>query len=154
MEQVEKVNEIRTVDLKTLPIQDLPKGIDVSIQFKHLEAMKNTKDTRFTIVHYPMSIFLGEAVGGYRGNAVVPFNIEVKTDPDVAVFNIKGEAYIKGSPEEIKSWVIPYNEKAPRIWTRIYQESVAMLTIMARFIGVPPPPAPASKDEKEASRKK
>lgn len=145
--KLEKVNEVRTVDIQTLPTE-LQKGVDVSIHFKHLEAVKNTQDSRFTTVHYPMSIYLGEAVGGHKGNAVVPFTVEVKTDPDAAVFSVKGEAYIKGSPEEIEAWVVPHGEKAPRIWTRIYQESVAMLTILARFIDIPPPPAPATGEEK------
>ena len=151
MRQVEKekVDEARTIDIQTVPIHRLAKGVDISIRFKHLEAVRNTQDTRFTVVHYPMSIYLAESVGGHKGEAVVPFTVEVKTDPDVAGFSVKGEAYIKGSPEEIESWVIPNGEKAPKIWTRIYQESVAMLTILARFIGVPPPPAPASRKEEE-----
>ena len=148
MKQVERekveVDEVRTIDVQTLSIPDTREGIDISIRFKHLEAVKNTQNTRFTTVHYPMSIYLGEAVGRHGGNAVVPFTVEVKTDPDVAVFSVKGEAHIKGSPEEIESWVVPNGEKAPRVWTRIYQESVAMLTILARFINVPSPPAPTS----------
>jgi hypothetical protein len=150
MEQVEKekISEVRTIDVKTIPIQDTAKGVDISVRFKHLEAVKNTQDTRFTIVHYPMSLYLGEAVGSRRGNAVVPFTVEVKTSPDAAIFSIKGEAYIKGSPEDIEGWVVPNGEKAPRIWTRIYQESVAMLTILSRFISVPPPPAPGTEEDK------
>lgn len=144
----DKVTEVRDVNIQTLPIQEMAKGIDVNIHFKHLEAVKTTQDTRFTTIHYPMSIYLGEAVGSHKGTAVVPFTLEVKTDPDIATFNIKGEAFIKGPPEEIEAWVVPYNEKAPRIWTRIYQESVSMLTILARFIGIPPPSAPASQEEK------
>lgn len=149
----EKMKEVRTVDIQTLNIPSIAKGVEVSVQFKHLEAVKNTQDTRFTTVHYPMSIFLGEAVGSYKGNAVVPFTVEVTTNPKVATFNIKGEAYIKGAPEDIEAWVVPNKEKAPKIWTRIYQESVAMLTIMARFINIPPPPAPVSNEEKRPGEK-
>ncbi len=148
--QKEKADEdARIIDIQTVPHHRLTKGIDISIHFKHLEAVRNTQDTRFTVVHYPISIYLGESIGGHKGEALIPFTVEVKTDPEVAGFSIKGEAYIKGSPEEIESWIIPNGEKAPRIWTRIYQESVAMLTILARFIGVPPPPAPSSGKEEE-----
>jgi len=48
--------------------------------------------------------------------------------------------------DQIESWIVPNGEKAPRIWTRIYQETVAMLTILAKFIDVPPPPPPSSKE--------
>ncbi len=144
-----KVDEVRSIDVRAVSIHDSAKGLDVSVRFKQLDANRNTQETRFTTIHYPMSIYLGEPVGSHRGNAVIPFTVEAKTDPTVAAFTIKGEAYINGSPEEIESWVVPNGEKAPRIWTRIYQESVAMLTILARFIDVPPPPAPGSKEDKE-----
>ena len=143
----EKVDEVRNIKIQTVSMYDSVSGVDVSIRFKHLEANRTTPDTRFTEVHYPVSIYLGEAVGKHKGDAVVPFTVEAKTNPTVADFTIKGEAYVKGSPEEIESWVIPNNGKAPNIWTRIYQESVAMLTILARFIDIPPPSAPTSNEE-------
>jgi len=145
----EKVDEVRNIDVQALSIHDVAEGVDVSVHFKVLEANRSTQETRFTTIHYPMSIYLGEAVGSHRGSAVIPFTVEAKTDPAVAVFTVKGEAYINGKSEEIESWVVPDGEKAPRIWTRIYQESVAMLTILARFIDIPPPPAPGSKEDKE-----
>jgi len=95
-------------------------------------------------VRYPISIFIGEAINGRDGNAIVPFTIEAKTDPQIATFTLRGNAQIRGPPEEIESWIIPDGERAPKIWTRIYQEAVAMLTIMARFIDIPPPPPPSS----------
>ena len=145
----EKVDEVISLNVQTSSTGDLIKQIDVSVQFKHLEASRTTQDSRFTTVRYPISIYLGEAVGSHKGRAVVPFTIEAKTSPEVASFVLKGEAYIQGLPEEIEPWVVPEGEKAPKIWRRIYQEAIAMLTILAKFVDVPPPPAPSSEETEE-----
>lgn len=141
MTQVEKeVDAIENINVQMKSVQESVRGVKISVRFKYLEANRSTPDTRFTFIHYPISIYLGEAVGSHRGNATVPFTLKANTNPSIAEFSVKGEAYISGSPEEIESWVIPNGDKAPKIWTRIYQESVAMLTILARFIDIPPPP--------------
>jgi len=145
----EKVDEVLNIDVKTASLiePESTKEIKITVQFNYLEANRTARDSRFTSVRYPISIYLGEAVGSRKGKAMVPFTMEAKTNPDIANFTLKGDAHIEGLPEEIESWVVPNGDKAPRIWARIYQEAVAMLTIMARFVNVPPPPAPASRDE-------
>lgn len=147
MKQVdkEKVDEVLNIDVKTASLIESSKEITISIQFNYLEVNRTAVDSRFTTLRYPISIYLSEAVGSRKGKAVVPFTIEAKTNPEVASFTLKGDAHIEGLPEDIEAWVVPNGDKAPRIWTRIYQESVAMLTILARFVNVPPPPAPSSK---------
>jgi len=149
VEQVEKeeVDEILNIDVKTASLieEETGKELKITVQFTYLEANRTAKDSRFTAVRYPISIYLGEAVGSRKGRAVIPFSMEAKTNPDIAAFLLKGDAHILGKPEEIESWIVPNGEKAPRIWTRIYQETVAMLTILAKFIDVPPPPPPSSK---------
>ncbi|MFQ6095077.1 MAG: hypothetical protein ACE5NN_02925 [Candidatus Bathyarchaeia archaeon] len=150
MRQVEKgeVDEVLNIDVKTASLieDETAKEIKITIQFTYLEANRTARDSRFTSVRYPISIYLGEAVGSRKGKAIIPFSMEAKTSPDIASFVLKGDAHIYGIPEEIESWVVPNGDKAPRIWTRIYQEAVAMLTILAKFISVPPPPAPASRE--------
>lgn len=147
MKQVdkEKVDEVLNIDVKTASLIESSKEITISIQFNYLEVNRTAVDSWFTTLRYPISIYLSEAVGSRKGKAVVPFTIEAKTNPEVASFTLKGDAHIEGLPEDIEAWVVPNGDKAPRIWTRIYQESVAMLTILARFVNVPPPPAPSSK---------
>ncbi len=150
MEQVEKeeVDEILNIDVKTASLieDETERELKITVEFTYLEANRTAKDSRFTAVRYPISIYLGEAVGSRKGRAIIPFSMEAKTNPDIANFLLKGDAYILGKPEEIESWIVPNGEKAPRIWTRIYQETVAMLTILAKFINVPPPPPPSSKE--------
>ena len=147
IEKEEEVDEVLNIDVKTASIiePEAVKEVKITIQFTYLEANRTAQDSRFTTVRYPISIYLGEAIGSRKGKAIVPFSMEAKTNPDIANFTLKGDAHIEGLPEEIESWVVPNGDKAPRIWTRIYQEAIAMLTILAKFINVPPPPAPASK---------
>jgi len=142
----EKVDKVVNMDVQVSSLDGSVKQVDVSVHFRHLEAKKTAMDSRFTMVRYPISIYLGEAVGSHKGKAVVPFTIEAKTDPEVATFTLKGDVYIQGLPEEIGSLVVPKGEKAPKVWIRIYREAVAMLTILSRFINVPPPPAPSSEE--------
>jgi len=142
----EKVDKVVNLDVQVSPLDETVKQIEVSVQFRHLEARKTAVDSRFTSVRYPISIYLGEAVGSHKGKAMVPFTIEARTDPDVAAFTLKGDACLQGLPEEIEPWVIPKGDKAPKVWTKIYREAVAMLTILAKFINVPSPPAPSSEE--------
>ncbi len=143
----EKADKVLNIDVQSSSsLDEAMKQVEVSVQFKQLEANRTAQDSKFTTVRYPISIYLSEATGSHKGKAVVPFTIEAKTDPEIAVFTLKGDVYIRGSPEEIEPWVIPKGEKAPRIWTRIYREGVAMLTILSRFINVPPPPPPPSEE--------
>lgn len=141
----EKVDKVVNF-VQASPLDEMVKQIEVSIQFRHLEARKTAVDSRFTSVRYPISIYLGEAVGNHKSKAVVPFTIEARTEPDVATFTLKGDACIQGLPEEIEPWVIPKGDKAPRVWTKIYREAVAMLTILAKFIDVPSPLASSSEE--------
>jgi len=144
----EEVDEVLNIDVQTASLMSsLAREVEISIRFKHLEANRSSRDSRFVTVRYPISIYIGEAINDSKGNAIVPFTIEAKTDPDIANFTLSGDAHIRGPPEEIESWIVPDKDKAPKIWTKIYQESVAMLTIMAKFIDVPPPPPPSSSKE-------
>ena len=144
----EEVDEVLNIDVKTASLieEEITKEVKITVQFTYLEANRTARDSRFTSVRYPISIYLGEAVGRRKGKAVIPFSMEAKTSPDIASFVLKGDAHIYGLPEEIESWVVPNGDKAPRIWTRIYQEAAAMLTILARFVNVPSPPPPGSKE--------
>ena len=150
MRQVEKeeVDEVLNIDVKTASLieEETAKEIKIAICFTYLEANRTARDSKFTTVRYPISIYLGEAIGSRKGKAIIPFSMDAKTNPEVATFRLKGDAHIEGLPEEIESWIVPNGDKAPKIWTRIYQEAVAMLTILAKFINVPPPPPPASKE--------
>jgi len=145
----ENVDEVLSIDVKTASLiePESTREIKITVQFNYLEANRTARDSRFTTVRYPISIYLGESIGSKKGKAVVPFTMEAKTNPDIANFTLRGDAHIEGLAEEIESWVVPNGDKAPRIWTRIYQEAVAMLTILTRFVNVPPPPAPASREE-------
>jgi hypothetical protein len=141
---VKEAKKVVNIDIKTTSMDETFKQVKILVQFRHIEAEKTETDSRFTTVRYPISVYLGEAIGGHKGKAIVPFTIASKTEPDVATFSLKGEAHIQGAPEEIESWIVPKGEEAPRVWKIIYRESVAMLTILAKFINVPSPSASPS----------
>ena len=46
----------------------------------------------------------------------------------------------------------PGKHRPPKVWERVYAETIAMLTMMAKFIGVPPPPPPMP-EETEVERR-
>jgi hypothetical protein len=133
---VKEAKKVVNIDIKTTSMDETFKQVKILVQFRHIEAEKTETDSRFTTVRYPIS--------GHKGKAIVPFTIASKTEPDVATFSLKGEAHIQGAPEEIESWIVPKGEEAPRVWKIIYRESVAMLTILAKFINVPSPSASPS----------
>lgn len=119
-------------------VEDLTKRPDISISFKHLEVKRTSRDSGFATIHYPISIYLGEAIGDRESSALVPFIVEAKTDPEIATLILKGAAHIQGASEEMEAWITPNEDQAPKIWIKIYQETEAMLTMLSNFIHMPP----------------
>jgi len=149
----EKSRESNTMNVEITSAQNvatknMARPVQVTVEFRHLEARKTKNDNKLVEFKYPISIYLGESSGSSKGKARIPFTVEAKTEPENSVFILKGESYIQGMPEEIESWIVPGKEKAPKIWKRIYQESVAMLTILARFIDAPSLSLPSSEENK------
>ena len=139
MRKVEKISEILNIDVNAASLVKPPKEVSISVYFSYLEAKRKSWSPRSPEVQYLLSIFIGEALGREKGEAFVPFIIEAETEPDLVSFTLRGGVYIEGSLENIEDWVLPQGEKAPKVWMRIYQESLAMLAILARFVDAPPP---------------
>jgi hypothetical protein len=78
-------------------------------------------------------MFIGEAVNDNKSGAFVPFTIKVNTDPEIATLLLEGTAFVQGTSEEVQKWIKSNRDQAPKIWTRIYQEASAMLTILFKF---------------------
>ena len=148
MKQIEKeeVGEILNIDINAASLVKPIKGLSISVHFSYLEARRKHWNPRSNTVRYLISIYLGEALSRKKGKTIAPFTIEAKTDPDVASFTLRGDAYIEGLPEDIEAWVLPDGDKAPRIWMRIYQEAMTMLTVLARFVDAPPPDTSSSSE--------
>jgi len=111
----------------------------IKVRFTYIEAIRQS-DTHFTDIEYPVDMNLGEAVRKLDGTAVIQFSLRVATNPNIAVFAVKGEATLKGSVETVQKLTIPEKNSPPPIWREIYQEAIATITFLARFLEIPPPP--------------
>ncbi len=90
-------------------------------------------------VKYAFSIYLGEAINTLKGNALLPFIINVKTRPEGAFFKVRGEIFVRGPQGVVKKWIAPKEDGPPRIWSQVYWETLKLLSSLADYIHVPPP---------------
>lgn len=113
--------------------------IKVKVHFTYIEAIRQS-ESKFSNLEYPVDMNLGEATHKLDGTAVIRFSLRVATNPQVAIFAVKGEATLKGSTERIQKATMPEKNSPPPIWMEIYKEAISTITFVARFLDVPPPP--------------
>ncbi len=72
----------------------------------------------------------------------VPFVVTIGYTPSVAQISIKGQAFISGSPEELKKIQQHYKDKKappPMLLQAIANTSLVEATIVSRSLSIPPP---------------
>ena len=128
---------------KNQEIAEQINDIKVKVHFTYIEAIKQA-DSKFSNLEYPVDMNLGEATHKLDGTAVMRFSLRVATNPQVAVFAVKGEAILKGSTEKMQKALIPEKNSPPPIWMEIYKEAISTISFISRFLDIPPPPITAN----------
>jgi hypothetical protein len=111
--------------------------VKVSIQFTKIEAIRED-NKRFNEISYPTDINLDEAIR-LDNCVIINFSIRVASDPKVAVFEVKGEATVRGSDESTHSLTFPEGNSPPPVWKDIYREAMVVISILSRFLDIPAP---------------
>jgi hypothetical protein len=111
------------------------------LSFNYLQAEKDAnKDLeRNARLEYPMDLFIKEVKRINSGSAVITFTLSSSTNPEVASFSVSGELQIEGSDDEVSTALSPTGGEPPSIWKSIYNESVNIITLLAKVINVPFP---------------
>lgn len=111
------------------------------VNINHIRAEKGSDDDleRQSIVEYPMDLYIREVKETGLGRVSIPFSLETKTSPQVASFMVSGELLVSGSEEEVEALTAPTGREPPKVWKMIYQETVNILSVLARVIEVPFP---------------
>ncbi len=112
----------------------------VSIQFTKIEAIREG-DKQFSEISYPTDMNLGEVTRRLDNCVTMNFSIKVASDPKVAVFEVKGEAIVRGSDESIRSLTLPEGNSPPPVWKDVYREAMVVISILSRFLNIPEPPS-------------
>ncbi|MCJ7630810.1 hypothetical protein MUP77_00180 [Candidatus Bathyarchaeota archaeon] len=118
----------------------LNEKVNVSIQFTKIEAIREG-DKQFSEISYPTDMNLGEAIRRLDNCVTMNFSIKVASDPKVAVFEVKGEAIVRGSDESIRSLTLPEGNSPPPVWKDVYREAMVVISILSRFLNIPEPPS-------------
>ena len=116
-------------------ISRLYKRANISVYFKQLEVNRAHATCEHAPIRYNLSIYLGEAFNSGK-HALLQFVIKAKTDPDLATFNLKGGASIKGPPEALEEWLALDKDRAPKIWVEIYRETLSVLNAISSSISL------------------
>lgn len=131
---------IKVINMQSSDLNPEQEEISLSVHFTKIEAVKQS-DSQYGEVEYPIDLNMGEATTRLDGTALVTFKLKVGTKPNIANFELTGEATIKGPTELVHRLTIPEGGSPPPIWRQIYQEAISTVSLLARFVNVPPPPA-------------
>lgn len=113
----------------------------LSINYNHLQAEKNSNldINRNSTVEYPMDLYIQNMEQIGENHVIIPFSLKTSTQPEIANFTITGELFVEGTPDEVLAFIEPIGKDPPKVWRKIYQESVNLLTVLAKVIEVPFP---------------
>lgn len=111
------------------------------LNFHHVKAEREvSKDFgRDTIIEYPVDLYIQEVKQEDDTRAIVSFRLQTTTNPEIASFTLSGDLLLVGTEEEVATWTTPSRREPPKVWRHIYQESMNILTILAKVIDVPFP---------------
>ena len=115
------------------------RNVQISIDYKFLEAHRSVKVDKLSSVKYLVSLYLGEASYSLEGDAFMPFTVDVETEPETAFFRIKGGIFVKGPRQTVEQWTSSGDNAPPKLWFQVYREALKMLSSLAYHIQVPPP---------------
>ena len=112
----------------------------LSVTFNHIQAEKeNGKEfKRDTVIEYPVDLYIQE-VRQEDDRATISFRLQTKTNPDIANFTLSGNLLLEGTGDEVEIWTAPSANGPPKVWKHIYEESMNLLTVLAKVIEVPFP---------------
>jgi hypothetical protein len=88
---------------------------------------------------YAFSIYLGEVIESDSTNTYLPFMVDVESKPEGAFFKITGKIFINGPRKMVKKLIASKDNEPPEIWSRVYEETLQLLSSLADSIQVPPP---------------
>ncbi len=113
----------------------------VSLDFNHIQAEREeTEDiNRDTAIEYPIDLYIKEVRKEDDNKAIISFKLQTKTHPDIASFTLAGTLLVEGTKEEVNILITPSPRDPPKVWKHIYQESMNILTVLAKVIDVPFP---------------
>lgn len=113
----------------------------MTLNINHIQAEReNGKDLeRDTSVEYPMDLYIQGVKQGESNSASVSFKLQTISSPEIANFTLSGELIMIGTEEEIEAWTMSSKEGPPKVWKHIYQESMNIMTVLAKVIDVPFP---------------
>ena len=114
------------------------KDVQINVQYKHVEAYRSAKLDDMS-PKYAFSIYLGEVIDSCSANVYLPFMVDVETKPEGAFFKIKGKIFINGPRKVVKKLIESKDNEPPEIWSRVYEETLKLLSSLAGSIQVPPP---------------
>ena len=112
----------------------------LQMNFNHIKAERESgkEFTRDTIIEYPVDLYIKE-VQQEDDRTVVSFKMQTKTNPETANFTLSGDLLLEGTEEEVGVWTTPSTRSPPKVWKHIYQESMNILSVIAKLIDVPFP---------------
>jgi len=116
----------------------LTESLQVEIDYKSLEAHRSVKMEDTSSVKYSVSLYLGEAVNSFNGDACMPFTMNVETVPDGISFKIMGEIFVLGPRQTVEKWISSRNDSPPKIWVQVYEEALKALASLASYLQAPP----------------
>jgi len=115
--------------------------VKLVMNFHHVQAEREaSKDfERGTAIEYPVDLYIQEVRQEDDSRAVVSFRLETTTNPEIASFTLSGDLLLMGTEEEIAIWTTTSGREPPKVWKHIYQESMNILTVLAKVVEVPFP---------------
>jgi len=117
--------------MSTLETEEVPEGVEVSVEYRHIEVHKLSFRFPNRISGFPISLYLGEAVVNPPGKAFLPFVAKLETKPNFIAFKIGGRLYLEGDSQKIEKWIIPRGDDPPKVWYWIYRD---VLKVVSRFV--------------------
>jgi len=111
------------------------------LNFNHIQAAREaSKDfERDTTIEYPMDLYIQGVKKENDNRAIISFRLQTTTNPEVASFTLSGDLLLEGTGEEVEIWTTPSTKGPPKVWKHIYQESMNILTVLAKVIDIPFP---------------
>ena len=117
--------------MSTLETGEVPEGVEVSVEYRHIEVHKLSFKFPSRISGLPISLYLGEAVVNPPGKAFLPFVAKLETKPNFIAFRIGGRLYLEGDSQKIERWILPRGDDPPKVWYWIYRD---VLKVVSRFV--------------------
>jgi len=117
--------------MSMLRTEEVPEDIEVSVEYRHIEAHKLSVKFPNRISGFPAALYLGEAIRHSPENAYLPFIATLETEPNFISFKIGGRIFLEGASQEVERWILPDGDEPPKVWHWIYRD---ILRVVSKFV--------------------